>query len=98
MILSSTAWSQVAGRISGTVTDPTGSVIPGATISLSLPGGETAIASQSSNEGGLFIFSGLQPVTYILSIESAGFSKYLVRGLKVNPGIETALGDDLLSK
>lgn len=91
-VLTVASWAQVAGRLSGTVTDQTGSVVPGATVSLSLEGGEAALAKATTNESGIFLFSGLQPVSYTLTVESSGFSKYVVRSVKVNPGQETALG------
>lgn len=92
LLLTFSAWTQVAGRLSGSITDQTGSVVPGAAISLSLEGGEATLMKQTSNENGLFLFSGLQPVTYTMTVESDGFSKYVVRQLKVNPGQETSLG------
>lgn len=91
-LLSVSAWAQVAGRLSGTITDQSGSVIPGADISLTLEGGESAVLRQSSNENGIFLFSGLQPVVYTLTVESSGFTKYVLRSVKINPGQETALG------
>lgn len=91
-LLTAATWAQVAGRLSGTVTDQTGSVVPGATVSLSLEGGEAALTKATTNEAGIFVFSGLQPVTYTVTVEISGFSKYVVRSTKVNPGQETALG------
>jgi hypothetical protein len=92
LLLTAATWAQVAGRLSGTVTDQTGSVVPGATVSLSLEGGESALTKATTNESGIFLFSGLQPVSYTLTVETSGFSKYVVRAVKVNPGQETALG------
>jgi hypothetical protein len=95
-LVATSAWSQSAGRLSGTVTDQTGSVIPGAEVTLTLEAGESAILRQSTNENGLFLFTSVQPVVYTLTIELTGFSKHVLRSVKVNPGQETPLGTIVL--
>jgi hypothetical protein len=82
---------QTTGRISGVVTDPTGAAIPGASVSLLIAGGKTAILTGATSEEGLFFFPGLQPVKYDLTIEAKGFRKEIQRGIKVNAGLEMSL-------
>jgi hypothetical protein len=62
------------GRITGTVTDPSGGVLPGATVTLkSLSTGATR--SIVSDASGSYTFVGLLPGPFEVSVELAGFSK-----------------------
>src|SRR5262245_45183493 len=61
------------GTVNGTVTDASGAVIPGATVTLSnVETGVTAV--RVTNDGGHFTFVTVRPGTYSLSVELAGFS------------------------
>ena len=84
--------AQVAGRLSGSVIDQTGASIPGATVNVFVPGGKEPVLSGTTNEAGLFSFIAVRPDTYDISVESKGFSRVLVRQVKVAPIQETGLG------
>lgn len=58
--------------LAGTVTDPQGGVVPGATVTLTLPT-TGAVRNSTSNQQGGFIFPGLPPGTYSLRVELSGF-------------------------
>jgi len=61
-----------SGQVSGTVTDTSGAVVPGANVTLTNSG--TRIANTApSNGSGNFIFINVQPGTYELSVELQGF-------------------------
>src|SRR5438876_7184952 len=63
------------GTISGTVVDPAGRVIPGA--SLTLMNEKTGESRKiSSNASGEFSFLTLQPGTYTVKAEQQGFSTF----------------------
>ncbi|MGA2326297.1 MAG: TonB-dependent receptor [Bryobacteraceae bacterium] len=81
---------QNTGRIAGSVVDATGAAIPTASVQLSLAGGGVA-ASTTTRTDGLFNFSAIQPGTYDLTVESAGFAKQIIRGMKVDPGREASI-------
>lgn len=68
------AWSQeVTASIVGTVTDPSGAALPGATVTAtSQERGETF--SAVTNESGLYRITQLPVGTYALKIEKAGFA------------------------
>ncbi len=83
--------AQVAGRLSGSVVDQTGATIPGATVNIYVPGGKEPVLSGTTNEAGLFSFSAVRPETYDISVESKGFTKAMVRLVKVAPLQETGL-------
>ena len=64
------------GRVQGTVKDTTEAVIPGATVVLrNLNTG--IFASQTTNSTGHYIFDLVEPGYYSITVESAGFSKFV---------------------
>ncbi len=91
LTIATVAWGQNTGRISGSVVDATGAAVPAAKVELFIPGGASAILSTETNQEGLFLFSNVQPVNYDLSVDAKGFRKEVLRGLKVNAGLELSL-------
>jgi hypothetical protein len=81
-----------AGTISGTVTDPQGAVIPGATVTLVEPA-TTVQRRIQSNEVGQFVFANVLPGSYDIRAEAAGFQTAIAAGLKLEVG--TALVQDI---
>src|SRR5580704_404828 len=68
------AQSLVSGDLTGTVTDPSGAVVPGATVTLkSDANGQTR--TTTSNAAGAYRFSLLQPGSYTVTANAEGFSK-----------------------
>jgi len=85
LILASGAavWSQtVQGVITGTVTDPTGAVVPGATVTIT---NAATNISQSTTTGsdGSYRFSLVPPATYTLEVKVANFATVRASGLVV---------------
>ncbi len=72
--LAALTYGQVTvGRISGVVTDQSGAVVEGATVTLTEPrSGATAQAATSDN--GSYVFSSVAPGSYILTVEKPGFA------------------------
>ncbi len=70
------AWPQAStGMVSGTVRDPTSAVIPGASVSLTNTG--TNVTSKTTTNGtGFYVFPGIVPGPYTLSVEAAGMAKF----------------------
>ncbi len=64
----------------GIVTDPTGAVIPGATVTL-IHEGTTAAAARATDTAGEFVFDFLRVGSYTLRIEARGFKKYESKGI-----------------
>jgi hypothetical protein len=91
LLFSSAAFAQVAGRLSGSVIDPTGAAIPNANISLFLAGGAEAVLKTVTTPERLFALTGVRPETYDINIEAAGFKTQTLRAVKINPGQETSL-------
>ena len=81
-------WAQGVGSSSdlmGTVTDPTGSAVPGAKVHVT---DETKGVQRTavSDEHGAYRFSGLAPSTYRVTAEHSGFSTEIVRNVALNLG------------
>ncbi|MDP9039093.1 MAG: carboxypeptidase-like regulatory domain-containing protein [Acidobacteriota bacterium] len=76
--------AQATAQISGTVTDPTGAVVPGANVTLKNTG-TNATRTFATNSAGLFHFTDLQPGEYLVTAETAGFAPYTSQ-LEVNVG------------
>src|SRR5215472_12693061 len=84
-------WAQDTGRITGSVADPSGAVVPKAVISIVLHGGTNPVATTQSNSAGLFSVEELRPLFYDLTIDAQGFDKYKLENIKVNPSRDTDL-------
>jgi hypothetical protein len=83
--------AQDTGRITGSVLDPTGSVVPRTSINLYLHGGSNAVATTVSNSAGLFTMESLRAVFYDLTVEANGFQTSKLENIKVNPSRDTDL-------
>ncbi|MEP6537041.1 MAG: TonB-dependent receptor [Bryobacteraceae bacterium] len=83
--------AQDTGRLTGTVTDSTGAVVPGATVNIFLAGGARAVFASQTTQDGIVNISGIRSGDYDVTIESPGFVKYTLRQVHINPGRETVL-------
>jgi len=95
-ILLTLLWSmpssgQVSGAtLSGSVTDPSGAAIPGATVSIKNVGtGE--VRDVTSNGDGLYSAPNLIPGSYEASAASKGFSKAVQKGVTLTVGAQQTL-------
>jgi hypothetical protein len=79
-------WAQApTGQITGTVTDPSGAVIPGATVTL-INIATNVSRETTSNEDGIFNLPAVPPGIYNLQVEAKGFPKQLREGLGLQLG------------
>jgi hypothetical protein len=82
----------ITGTISGTVTDPNGGVIPGATVTLvNDQVGNSRVAT--TNDEGRFTFAAVQPGRYVVRIEHQGFQKLLRENTVLSANENLALGE-----
>jgi len=63
-----------ASRVTGTVIDPTGAVIPDATVTLIREGTTVTFTTQTTSTG-TYVFDSVQVGTYTVSVEKQGFKK-----------------------
>lgn len=80
------------GILSGTVVDPSGSAVEGASVRLTLDirGGLTMATFTEAT--GRFVVTGLEPGIYQLSVSKAGFTTKELRGIALQAGERLALG------
>jgi Carboxypeptidase regulatory-like domain/TonB dependent receptor len=91
LFVASAVWGAVTGSVSGTVTDQTGAIIPGATITV------TNIAQGvqrqvTTNGQGIYTFPSLPVGTYDIQAESSGFRPSKRTGVVVDA--DSVLTDD----
>jgi hypothetical protein len=90
LCLSVPAFAQYRTSIQGTVTDATGAVIPGATLTLTnLSTNETVVRTSSST--GVFDFNALPADRFSLAVEKAGFQRKVLKNLQLIPEQTNAL-------
>lgn len=82
--------AQIAGRVTGTVVDKTGAVVPNAEVNLTIPGGAKVYTAKTS-ESGSFTFVAVNAATYDLTVQASGFLPGNVRGVVVDAARETDL-------
>ena len=81
-VLVSGASAQYRASIQGTVTDPQGAAVSGATVTLQNE--ETgAVTTAATNENGLYNFNSLPPSKFTITVEMAGFKKKVTKGFGV---------------
>ncbi len=84
--------AQFRAALQGTVTDPSGAVVSGATVTLTNPETNRTQETTTSDEG-FYRFSQLAPGDYNLTVEQAGFSKTTIDTITVSA--ENATGIDV---
>jgi hypothetical protein len=78
------AWAQsFNGSIGGTVTDPSGAVVPSAELTLTSVATGTA-RKLTTGPDGLYLFGNLQQGAYDLQVTAKGFREFVQRGSTVN--------------
>jgi hypothetical protein len=73
------------GTVAGTVTDPTGAAVAGATVTLTDPSTNDA-RKTTSNDTGRFLFANVPPGTYNVTINKTGFRVTKLTGQVVSVG------------
>src|SRR5579862_1950270 len=68
------AQSLISGDLTGTVTDPSGAVLSGATVAIKSDATGAARTTTTSSNG-TYRFSLLQPGTYTVTVTASGFNK-----------------------
>src|SRR5262245_49042603 len=71
------------GSITGTVTDPTGAVIPQAELTLTSVGTGTQVKFTTGSDGN-YVFGNLKQGTFDIRVSAAGFRDYAQNGIKIN--------------
>ena len=94
LFLSAPALAQYRTSIQGVVTDATGAVIPGATLTLTNPATGQKVV-RVSDETGVFNFNALAAASFRLEVEMKGFQKKVIDNLHLIPEQANALNVEL---
>jgi hypothetical protein len=76
----------ITGSIFGTLSDPTGGVLPGIDVTIRSPALMGGVSTTVTNEKGVYRFPALVPGTYTLIIYIPGFVNYVDEGIRVQVG------------
>jgi len=78
------AAAQSTGTLRGQVTDPSGAVVPGATVAILQSGGPTH--SAKTNNNGSYEISNLPPGSYTVTVNAQGFNAFIQNDVQLNAG------------
>src|SRR2546425_10116379 len=82
----------VSGTVSGTVKDPQGGVVPGATVTLISDTRGTLSTPAITNATGDFVFPNVTADTYTIQVEMPSFKTLKRSGIAVSSGSHVAIG------
>jgi len=80
--LAGSAEAQFRGSLRGTVTDQSGAVLPGATVTLTNKDTNAKLTS-TSDDNGIYQFNALPPAPYRLTVEHAGFKQKVLDSVQI---------------
>src|SRR6266436_3265574 len=86
--------ASATGRLEGTVTDSTGAAVPGAAVAVRNQNTGVSATLQSGAEGD-FTFLYLDPGTYEVSIQKAGFNKLVLKDITITVGTRAIIHPQL---
>ena len=88
LLITAAAWAQgtgASGEIRGTVTDPTGAVMPSVSVSATDVAKGTK-RTTTTGSAGEYEFQGLPPSTYNVAVSQTGFQTQIQKGVVVSVG------------
>src|SRR5579864_6546117 len=89
------AWSQTQlATVSGTITDPSGAVVPGVSVTI-VSQGTGLKRSAPTDTAGEYRFAGLPTGNYSLRIERTGFQSQIREGVELTSAAEVAINSQL---
>ena len=88
------ALGQAGAGITGTITDPTGAIVPGVTVTIrNLATGVTQQTTTSS--AGVYAINGLISDRYTVTVEGAGFKKEVRDNIPIEIGVTSTISIQL---
>jgi carboxypeptidase family protein/TonB-dependent receptor-like protein len=94
-LISVSAWSQTQlAAVSGTITDPSGAVVPGVSITI-VSQGTGLKRSVLTDTAGEYRFAGLPPGNYSLRTEKPGFHSQIREGVELTSAAEVTITSQL---
>jgi Carboxypeptidase regulatory-like domain len=83
-------YAQTTGSMSGTITDPNGAIVAGATVTLKNDATGYERRATTNDKGG-FAFTSLQPGIYSVTVENSGFKKAIASNITVQVSVDAAV-------
>jgi len=74
----------VNGTITGTITDTSGAIVPGANVTLTNDSTGVRLSSET-NKAGVYIFSDVNPATYTIAVQKEGFETCQATNVVLQP-------------
>src|SRR5580704_2084602 len=94
-LFSVVAWSQTQlATVSGTITDPSGAVVPGVSVMI-VSQGTGLTRSNPTDTAGEYRFAGLPTGTYSLRIAKPGFQSQVRAGIELTSAAEVTINSQL---
>jgi len=84
------AQASYTAQIRGTVTDQTGAVLPGATVTITNVGTNISTVAKTDSKG-LYLLPGLRPDRYVIKAEAAGFRAQEKNNIVLQVGQQTTI-------
>jgi hypothetical protein len=75
--------AQTKGSLSGTVTDPAGAVVPGASVTIR-NNATSQVRTANTADNGVFTFTDIEPGMYTVTVENTGFKRSVANNVEVN--------------
>ena len=73
------AYGQATSRVTGTVQDASGALAPGAVVTLTNEATNVSVSTKTTSAGA-YVFDGIVPGTYTITVVATGFSTLVTRG------------------
>lgn len=84
LLISTSAFAQkISGTVTGTVTDPQGAVVPGATVTIT-EAQTNFMRTATTGPGGIYVFPEIDPGTYTVKAAVKGFREYNATNVEVH--------------
>ncbi len=90
LLFTSSAFAQFRASIRGTVTDPSGAVVPGATVTLT-DVGTNSVQTATTSDAGIYTFNALPPSTFKVTVAMSGFRTKTIDNVTIIPEQPNAL-------
>ena len=91
LLASVTAYGQgTTSRVTGTVTDSAGAAVPGAMVTLTNEATNVTLTNET-DDSGVYVFDLIQPGTYSVTVEKAGFKKFVTSRNNVQVNIPATI-------
>ena len=84
-------YGQATGRLTGSVTDPSGAAVPNAIVDLLLKDGDKPLLSTTTTTEGLFSITGIRTGTYKIAVTATSFAPYHADRVVIDASRETTL-------